>query len=206
MSAECGIDCCGVQAIGRCLLCSRAFCGSHQGRVGRYQWATTLLVDRCSACTQERASQASQSAEDTEAALARRRIAASARLAEIARTLVDAGILPATRRCRIGSRRRFLRGYVDDYVEVAPPAWPIGLFEWYCEFKEESHYSKSKETGISTEGDVVRMDESEGDREVWSFGGQPERFLEAFEEFAHAHDVSLETWEPPPLPPPTPLW
>lgn len=45
MAADCQIDSCGVLAIGRCQVCNRAFCGSHQAR-GR----ETRFVDFCSAC------------------------------------------------------------------------------------------------------------------------------------------------------------
>ena len=49
MPAECEIDVngkpCGVQAVGRCVTCGKAFCSTHQARN-----ATTYYVDMCAPC------------------------------------------------------------------------------------------------------------------------------------------------------------
>lgn len=52
-AAVCQIDDCGIQAIGRCATCGRAFCTSHQGR-GRGYNTTRLVpfVDMCAPCAE----------------------------------------------------------------------------------------------------------------------------------------------------------
>jgi hypothetical protein len=56
--AGCEIDSCGVAAVGRCHGCTRAFCGTHQGRED-----DAISVDLCSSCQAERVASAVATAE-----------------------------------------------------------------------------------------------------------------------------------------------
>lgn len=70
--ASCELDhgdrICGIQAVGRCTRCSRAFCGTHQARMFGQAY-----VDKCAVCladeTAQRISAADQILEDIRAAL-----------------------------------------------------------------------------------------------------------------------------------------
>lgn len=49
-AAVCEVDNCGVQAVGRCAICGRAFCPTHQGYTFNNFYQRIPYLDSCSPC------------------------------------------------------------------------------------------------------------------------------------------------------------
>lgn len=165
MSAECEIDSCGVQAIGRCHSCGRTFCASHQGRGG-----FVAYVDQCGPCrTASVQRQSDQQIADFEHVISRQQ-AMRDRIRELVATLSAAGIVAEPRWRWVGERKRFLRGREQQF-EAAEPAWPVGLHSWSHSLKGEDLPAETVETGATRTGEVVPMEPFRlGYREYRGFG------------------------------------
>lgn len=164
--AVCEIDGCGVQAIGRCATCKRAFCLTHQAREENYgRWYPR--VDMCAPCfaqtpaEAERAKLQAESEERVAKILARdverfRPIEAAREYfkSDAAQTaLLTAGVptvaLYGIVNKRTPKQKRSLfggRSTVFENVDVAIPigrGWILGGFEW---FREADLYSSFRAT------------------------------------------------------------
>lgn len=156
----CQMDDCGVLAVGRCRVCKRAFCGTHQARDYEGPSAGIPRSDVCMACAVE-ARRAAQARAARTAATTRGEDPRS-RAIKAAALLMDAGG-PGLQH-RIGIRhepsrwsplwsslmgRRVLRP-----VEIAlEPAWPVGRYGWFL----RSEIIETLDTGFTPNGEIVPM-------------------------------------------------
>lgn len=158
VAVGCQIEGCGVLAIGRCRVCKRAFCGTHQARDYEGPGAGIPRSDVCMACaTEARAARAQESrraiATPTDDA---RSIAINA-----AALLMDAGGLGLQRRVGIEHKpsawtpwsllmgRRSLRP-VEIELDLA---WPVGTYGWCT----RSEIVECLDTGLTPNGEIVPM-------------------------------------------------
>jgi len=128
---------CGVAAVGRCIDCHNAFCGSHQA-VNSY----TTFVDLCAGCHAKRAWNAKAPQRAAEAVAQN----LSERMARAIATLVSSppnGLV--ARRRLVTSERRFLLRV--EWWDEFEPAWPIGSHPWHF---SETHTSGDRDTAIPT--------------------------------------------------------
>lgn len=120
MAAECGIDDCGVLAIGRCRECGSAFCMSHQGR----NPATgDGYPARCERCAERRQRDRPPTGDDDRQWLVSGRAAG-----ELAAKGVPAR--PVIEQRRRAVKLMFGRERIEiDEIEVGT-LWLLGRFEW----------------------------------------------------------------------------
>jgi len=85
-AATCEVDACGVLAVGRCVDCGRAFCGSHQALT--QLTSGPVVTNLCQPCTVERARRANLPRELEERAVAKAR----ERIQSVAAALERAGV------------------------------------------------------------------------------------------------------------------
>ena len=149
--AVCEIGGCGVQAIGRCATCRRAFCASHQAYIA----PGTVAVDMCGPCfaqTPEQVARANQARHDAEISAAIRYFeSGSARAALLASTVQPVNIswvadmrLEKNLSYRVGRALDFIGlnsdaiGLGGRYVDVLASGrgWILGEFSWGQRVKE----------------------------------------------------------------------
>jgi len=137
MPAECqtviGADTeCGVLAIGRCLDCGRAFCGTHRGRsLQRIDGITqTVWQDLCADCSATRRrtpTPAQQTVIDEQRARSeatRSRVALEAQLRRLAGELAARRVPRQARPIVVGWRKKMFSR--ENAVFAGEPAWPVG--------------------------------------------------------------------------------
>ncbi|MEV4138528.1 hypothetical protein AB0J72_40945 [Dactylosporangium sp. NPDC049742] len=128
MAAVCGIDDCGVLAIGRCRDCGSAFCMSHQGRNPASGDGYAALCERCAA----RRHAATTSDRDVAPV---QRLGDEQRWVmsgQAVRDLTAKGVpaLPVIEQRRRAVKLRFGGERVEiDEIEVGT-VWVLGRFEW----------------------------------------------------------------------------
>lgn len=204
MPAECEIDACGVLAIGRCIDCSNAFCGSHQGIIVASGSPThgTRMVDLCRNCHARRQEQQFELLRQR----AHHTATAPQRIAALAEQLRQAGVPIATRRRFVGMRSRRFGGSEAVYEDV-DSAWSVGPHRWYAASKD---WSGPADTGVTAGGRLVLMTEdpaaglwmaTEGrpvpsgvtvsQRPSPSFDGSFDAVARALETFAESHGLTV---------------
>ncbi|MEV4512186.1 hypothetical protein AB0K00_24845 [Dactylosporangium sp. NPDC049525] len=131
MAAECGIDDCGVLAIGRCRDCGTAFCMSHQGRNPATGDGYAALCEPCAA----RRHAAATAAGETRNVAPVQRLGDEQRWimsGQAVRDLVARGVpgRPVIEQRRRTVKLRFGGERVEiDEIEVGT-LWVAGRFEW----------------------------------------------------------------------------
>jgi hypothetical protein len=119
MAAECKVNCCGVQAIGRCARCGRAMCASHRA---------LYSINECRECESARY----KAQADASFAANERHLAAKQRVHDIARHLVDAGFPPD---CFLKEGSRFKDRWSGGQKQVRDRSsdvygWFVGEYSW----------------------------------------------------------------------------
>ncbi len=145
-AAVCQIDDCGIQAIGRCATCGRAFCSTHQGRGPEYNipgpYYTSRLVpyvDMCAPCAEVYNAEQTKRVEDYNEANSYF-FQHGATLATY--TLRTAGVptvpIQWTKWQQEWKKGRFGVGGQSVEVEKAIQGrgWILGEFKWYIERSE----------------------------------------------------------------------
>ncbi len=138
--AVCEIHNCGVQAIGRCHQCSKAFCLTHQG----YS-APAFYNNVCIACIE---SQRVSKILDMQA-YEREKENAIKRLHEILDKLIEAGNIGQITQYRRKEKKR-LWWYIEEQVEWCR-AWPIGNLNWQHIDAYNERSIVSSPTGITSD-------------------------------------------------------
>lgn len=128
--AVCEINGCGVLAIGRCLTCGRAFCGSHQGR-GRMQQVP--YTNMCAPCMDAQAEAAAKvMAELLAPHLYFQSGTAHADL--VASGAKSIALFTIKRDWKV-TKTGFFGGQRGEYVDtpqLAGRGWLLGTFKWRC--------------------------------------------------------------------------
>lgn len=169
----CEINTCGVQAIGRCQRCAKAFCLTHQGYMAPFSYNNL-----CSACIE--ADHASQAANMR--SYEQNKDKAIKRLDEILDALIRAGNIGQIPQYSRKEKKR-LWWYVTEQMEWGK-VWPIGNIDWLHsdEYRETSIMSKP--TGITSDKQLcpisVPADYPYADREEYfqSFSAPTGSFLQ----------------------------
>lgn len=135
--AVCEIDECGVLAIGRCATCKRAFCASHQARVGY-----TRYDNQCAPCL---AKIDADRADQTQKAQAKEEEAREYIQAGAAKTaLLRNGVAPVEIYCPREDWKKGFFGLRDRAVVELHPigrGWILGEFRWKY-WTQPSHSSR----------------------------------------------------------------
>jgi hypothetical protein len=136
--AVCEIDNCGIQAIGRCTTCKRAFCVSHQARE-RNGWFT--YADMCSPCFAktprevERTQQAKREAEALEEYHTALRYCNGP-----AQNALRVANVPTVEIYQI--EEKFKQGFFRDrWIDVVTPrghGWVLPIYDWKCVLPDTS--------------------------------------------------------------------
>jgi hypothetical protein len=123
---------CGVQAIGRCATCERAFCLSHQGwDVGNFSFQRIMYVDMCEPCSAvKRATDAKREKEAKEEANAPHEYIRSgaARADLLASGVQPVKIYSISHEWKTGLFG--LGGQLVDRAILVGRGWLLGEFKW----------------------------------------------------------------------------
>lgn len=159
---------CNVVAIGRCLSCRKAFCGTHQALTKDI--FQTPYKDFCTTCQRKREEAARAKQLDTAIADTTRRLATWVRIDQLLTEFRKRPLSGAQDRSWIEvvnkGRKRFGSGYhLEEVQHTEELAVPIGKLRWtsYLSYDSEgtrkvSEYTGLVETGLTRAGEFVRMD------------------------------------------------
>ena len=154
MGTACAVDNCGVEALGRCLTCGRAFCVTHQA----HGFGGTPYTDLCAPCLNKRR------VSEQEGRTAWRK-SVEERINYLLDRLEADGVPMTPRALNVGfvevykGLRKRLEPSAGPSIESA---WAIGEMEW----RRRVDMTLSELTGITRSGRVVLMSGDDDPRSV----------------------------------------
>lgn len=130
--AVCGIESCGIQAVGRCATCKRAFCLTHQGYYYNSLFERLSYVDMCVLCSEAKRAEEAKREAEAHAPWEYFKTGA-ARAALLAARVPTVEIYRVEKRKETKKKGFFGGSYVEEVEVVVPFArgWILGEFKWW---------------------------------------------------------------------------